>query len=269
MDRTTGTTTWIDLGSTDLDAAQAFYQQLFGWDFTDTGEEMNHYHLIRCRGALVGGAMSVAGMTCPDGQPLPSEWGVYLAVDDADERFALAQQHGAQAVLPPGDAGASGRFAVVLDPTGAVIGLWQAGELDGYDFSGDPGTPVWFELMTQDFDGAVSFYSDVFDFQPTPMTTEMDDPQFRYVTNRPQAEASSGICDARGIVDAEAGSFWRVYFCVEDADASIARAQELGGTLLDGPDDSPFGRIATLADPTGASFQISGVSQAVPEGGRA
>ena len=266
MTRSTGTTTWLDLGTTDLAAAKTFYEQLFGWDFEDTGEEMGHYHMIRKDGALVAGAMSVAGMTCPEGDPLPSEWGVYLAVDDLDARLALAEKHGATVVVPAGDVGA-GRFGVVLDPSHAVIGLWQAGGLDGYDFSGDPGTPVWFELMTQDFDKAVAFYTDVFDFRPTPLTTEMDDPQSRYVTNAPGQEASSGICDVAGFFPADVGSFWRVYFCVEDCDATVDRVKELGGALLDGPIDSPFGRIATLADPTGASFQISAVSQAVPEGG--
>ena len=66
---------------------------------------------------------------------------------------------------------------------------------------------------------------------------------------------------------ADVGSFWRIYFCVEDCDATVDRVKELGGALLDGPIDAPFGRIATLADPTGASFQVSAVSQAVPEGG--
>ncbi len=75
MSRRTGTTTWIDLSVQDLDAAKTFYAGLFGWTFDDMGEQFGHYHLIRNEGALVGGAMGVAGMTCPDGGPLPSTWG--------------------------------------------------------------------------------------------------------------------------------------------------------------------------------------------------
>ena len=90
MTRSTGTSTWLDLSITDTEAAKAFYSGLFGWEFEDLGESMNHYHLIRNDGALVGGLMNVSGMTCPTGDPLPPEWGVYLAVDDADARTAKA-----------------------------------------------------------------------------------------------------------------------------------------------------------------------------------
>jgi predicted enzyme related to lactoylglutathione lyase len=62
--------------------------------------------------------------------------------------------------------------------------------------------------------------------------------------------------DASGYLPAEVPSNWQVYFNVEDADASIEKAVSLGATVLDGPEDSPFGRLATLADPTGAIFKI-------------
>lgn len=69
-----------------------------------------------------------------------------------------------------------------------------------------------------------------------------------------------------GFVPESEGSFWRVYFGVENTDHAVPRIQELGGKLLDGPVDSPFGRIATIADPQGATFQIVAPGQAVPEG---
>ncbi|MGP9583055.1 VOC family protein, partial [Brachybacterium sp. AOP35-5H-19] len=145
MTRSTGTSTWLDLSITDTDAAKAFYGGLFGWEFEDLGESFNHYHLIRNGGALVGGLMNVSGMTCPAGDPLPPEWGVYLAVDDADARTAKATAAGGTVMVPPDAISDSGRMSVVLDATGAPIGLWQAGNLEGYEFTGTPGSPVWFE----------------------------------------------------------------------------------------------------------------------------
>lgn len=260
-----GQPVWVDFGSTDFQASRTFYEQLFGWTFTDAGPEMGHYHLIHAGTDLVGGAMDVAGLTCPDGDPLPSEWGVYLGSEDADATVARAAEAGAQVVVPPMDAGAAGRHAVLLDPTRAVIGVWQAGEITSFDFSGRPGTPAWFELMSQDFDASVDFYTRVFGLDAHPMSTPMEEDPTRYVTHGPEADAPYGICDARGWIPAEMGSFWRVYFIVEDCGTALDRIRELGGSLQAGPDDSPFGRIATVADPAGASFQIVSPTEARPE----
>ncbi|WBL17859.1 VOC family protein [Citricoccus sp. NR2] len=265
MERTTGTTTWVDLGTLDFAAAQRFYADLFGWTFEDMGEEFDHYHLIRNDGALVGGIMDVSDMTCPDGEPLASEWGVFLAVDDAEARAATAEAHGAQLVMPIQDIGALGRTATLLDPTGALISIWQPGELQGYDFTMATGSPVWFELMTHHFDQASNFYTQVFDANLVSMSESMDDNDFRYVTNGPENEASWGLGDATGVMPEEAAG-WRIYLAVDSCDAAAKRIQDLGGRLLDGPVDSPFGRIATVSDPTGATFQICAMSEAVPEG---
>ncbi|MGO1569591.1 MAG: VOC family protein [Brachybacterium sp.] len=265
MIRSTGTSTWLDLSITDTDAAKAFYGGLFGWEFEDLGESFNHYHLIRNGDALVGGLMNVSGMTCPAGDPLPPEWDVYLAVDDADARTAKAAAAGGMVIVPPDAISDSGRMSVILDATGASIGLWQAGDLEGYEFTGTPGSPVWFELMTHKYDEAVAFYTEVFDAQLVPMEEEMSGPDFRYATNGPGESASWGLCDATGMMPEDATG-WRVYLGVDSSDTAIARVEELGGRVLDGPTPSPFGTIATIADPEGATFQISAMGEAAPEG---
>ncbi|MDN5686275.1 MAG: VOC family protein [Brachybacterium sp.] len=265
MTRTTGTSTWIDASVTDLESAKTFYSGLFGWEFEDLGESFGHYHLVRNNGALVGGLMDVSGMTCPDGEPLVAEWGVHLAVDDVDARAATATSRGARLVMPIEDIGSFGRSGTILDPTEALVGMWQARDLEGYEFTGDPGSPVWFELMTHEFDAASAFYTAVFDANLVPMGEPMDDDSFRYSTNGPGESASWGLGDATGVMPKEATG-WRVYFGVEASEAALAKVTELGGTVLDGPVDSPFGRIATIADPSGASFQISAMSEAVAEG---
>lgn len=266
MSRTTGTSTWTDLSVQDLDAARAFYTGVFGWSFKDLGEEFGNYSIIsNSDGAPVGGAMSVAGMTAPDGTALPTGWDVYLTVDDADARLALALEKGATALSPIMDVGTDGRNVMLKDPTGASIGMWQPREFEGYAATGKPGSPVWFELMTHDFDGASAFYSEVFDAKLVPMGESMDGEPFRYSTNGPGDSASWGLCDASGGMPAEATG-WRHYIAVESSAVAIQRIEEHGGAVLDGPIDSPFGRIATIADPEGATFQISAMSEAVPEG---
>ena len=259
MSRSTGTPTWIDYGSNDFDVSLRFYESLFGWRFEDSGEDMGHYNIIRNEdGAFVGGAMDCSGMTMPDGSPLPASWTIYLAVDDANAIAAKAEQHGAEVALAPSDAGGAGRFAILVDPTGANFGIWQAGDVDGYAESDAVGTPYWFEVMTQDFPVATQFYTQVLSFDLTMMGDG-------YAMNGSMESATSGICDASGFIPAELGSFWRFYASVDDCDAACELVRELGGDVLDGPQDSPFGRLATVADPVGATFQIIDTSKATAQ----
>ncbi|MFX0539910.1 VOC family protein [Ornithinimicrobium sp. Y1847] len=164
----------------------------------------------------------------------------------------LARSAGATVLVEPGEAGSAGIAGALVDPSGASVALWQPGDIASFDVTGRPGTPVWFELMTLDFEASDGFYSKVFDFDLHQMPGE----GMRYATNSAQQSATSGICEANEWVPEDVGSYWRVYLAVEDCDASAAQIQELGGSLLDGPMDSPFGRLATVADPNGATFQI-------------
>jgi predicted enzyme related to lactoylglutathione lyase len=266
MTRTTGTTTYFDLSTTDLAAASAFYSGLFGWDFEDTGEEFGHYTMLSNGplgqgGTLVGGAMDVAGMSCEEGGTIEPSWGVYLAVEDLDARLAKATDHGATVPVPAMDIGPAGRMAMILDPAGADVCLWQAGDTEGSAFTGAAGSPVWSELMTDQYDESQAFYTEVFGAVFTPMAEEMQtgDEPFRYVTNNVDGEPNWGLCDLTQMPGPDTG--WRIYFGVDSCDAAVARVKELGGKVLDGPYDSPFGRIASIEDPTGASFQISAMSE--------
>src|SRR5699024_4839237 len=148
---------------------------------------------------------------------------------------------------------------------GAPIGLWQAGTLEGYEFTGTPGSPEWFELMTHWYDEAAAFYTEVFDAQLVPMAEEMSGPDFRYAANSAGESAGWGLCDAPRRMRADAGG-WRIYLGADSSAAEIARGEELGGSVLAGPMPSPFGTVATIADPEGAAFQISAMAEAVPEG---
>ena len=261
MAKKVGTPVWLDYGTNNIAACREFYTELFGWQFEGLGSEFNDYSLVRRDDALVGGLMDVHGMQCPDGGPIPSEWGVFLAVDDLEDRCAKAKAAGGEVVMDGMAVGASGRWALVTDPTGAAVGMWEAQDLDSYDFVGEPGTPVWFELMTTDYEAATSFYRDVFDFDIQPMSDAGD---MRYATNGPADAATSGICGAPWL-GADDNSFWRIYFGVDGADAAAEKVAALGGKVTDGPEDSPFGRIVTVRDREGAVFQLCSMSEAVAE----
>lgn len=253
-----GAPIWLELTTEDPEAVQDFYRGVFGWRFSEPDADLGGYISIEAGGTSVGGLTSSVGMQCPEDGEIPNSWDVYLAVNNADAAVEQAVSSGARLLTGPHDAGDAGRFAMVLDPAGAPIGLWQATGFSGVAVPDSPGHPTWFETMSMNFDAALPFYRDVLSWDVSWMGPEGGSHGFRYVTHGSGESAAAGLCDASAFFPAETPSFWRVYFAVEDADATVTRIQELGGQLIfEAIDDSPFGRFATVADPTGATFLIN------------
>lgn len=255
--RRLGQPTWIDLTIPDFATAKAFYGELFGWTFEDGGEEFAHYHRV------LSGADTVAGMMPamrPDGTPASADevsatWTVYLATDDADATAAGIVEAGGDVVFGPMDVAGMGRMAFATDAAGAYVGIWQAAPFTGFTASTAPGHPCWFELMSSDEPAAEEFYREAFDWDIDVMPGS-EDAGFRYATNAEGEAATAGVCDASSFLPAGAPGYWRMYIAVEDVDATLETVRRLGGSVLDGPMESPFGYVATVADPAGASFQV-------------
>lgn len=243
-----GAPCWIDLFTSDPDTSRAFYRDVFGWTSEDTGPEFGGYINFSYNGARVGGAMRNDG-----GDGTPDGWTIYLAVADAKETVDAVVAHGGQVVVPPMDVADLGTLAVAADPTGAIIGIWQPGTHQGFGVLAEPGAPAWFELHTRDHDGAVRFYREVFGWETSVVG---DSDEFRYTTLGEGDDATAGIMDATAFLPEGVPAHWSVYFNVTDADATVARAVAAGATVVDPPMDTPYGRLATLADPTGARFKL-------------
>jgi uncharacterized protein len=62
--------------------------------------------------------------------------------------------------------------------------------------------------------------------------------------------------DAAGFLPEGVPAFWAIYFAVDSTDAALEKVVELGGSVVTGAEDSPNGRLATAADPTGARFKL-------------
>lgn len=242
-----GAPCWLELGTPDGDKARAFYRDLFGWT-SEVNEDFGGYINFE------RDAKRVAGGMVSDGSHGPTNvWSVYLAVDDAASRCAAAKDAGATVIVDPMPVGDLGNMAFVIDPTGAAIGMWQPGTHTGFSVIDEPGAPSWFELHTTDYDGALAFYRAVFGWD---LRTESDSPEFRYSTLHDGNEQLAGIMDATAHLPAGAPPFWTVYFRVADADAAAARVTELGGSVVNPPEDTPYGRIGTVTDSTGTPFRL-------------
>ena len=246
--RPAGAPCWIDLLTSDTARAESFYGQLFGWSATAASEEQYGGYVTYTLGdrEVAGGMRNDPSSGQPDG------WTVYLASEDTAATVASAGQHGGSVYLDTMPVPEVGVMAVVGDPGGAGVGVWQAQPFEGFAVLGEPGTPAWFELHTRAYDAAVAFYRDVFGWDTHVMS---DEPTFRYTTLGKDDEAAAGIMDASGWPE-DVPSMWHVYFAVEDCDAACAKATELGGSVVNPPEDTPYGRLATVTDPMGATFKL-------------
>lgn len=251
---------WVDLSTHDIEGAESFYSELLGWSMHDGGEEFGHYRMINRGDSVIGGAMSsLMGPEGPLDEPAgPTAWTVYLRTADMADSVARAEAAGAQLLFPPMDVADLGTMTVLRDPAGAMVGLWQPGTFGGIQAAAAPGLPCWFECMSTDFDASEAFYRDALDWDVARMGEQSQDApsDVRYATHGAGAAASAGLCEAVSFLPEGTPSYWRVYFGVEDVDTALETVTRLGGSVLDGPMDSPFGRLATVADPQGASFQI-------------
>lgn len=247
---------WVDLTSSDPGAVLSFYERLFGWraDVDDADSDDSEYGgyvtFTRDDVAIAGVGSQMPGTTRTD------VWNTYLASTDADATTARAADAGATVTMPPMPVGEMGRVALITDPGGAMTGIWQAGAHRGYGAWGERGTPVWHEQFTRDYSSARTFYEDVFGWG---FGILGDSDEFRYAQGVVDDDMVAGIMDAAAFLPDGVPSHWRVYFGVEDTDAAVAKVLEMGGSVIDEPEDSPFGRVAGVADPLGARFQIASV----------
>jgi uncharacterized protein len=158
--------------------------------------------------------------------------------------------------------------ALLDDPSGARIGIWQPGTFAGFGPTGTgrPGTPAWFQLHATDYPGSVSLYRDAFGWAPQVMS---DTDEFRLSAilggeaGQPGGAGAAGapvagIMDANAHLPAGDGARWEIYVSVDDADKALATVSELGGTIIREAADTPFGRFGDVRDPMGAIFNVIG-----------
>lgn len=242
-----GAPTWIDLATSDLDRAKDFYGRVLGWTFDVSGPEFGGYVT-----ALVDGR-PVAGLMANDPQwNTPDGWSIYLHTADIDATLAAVVAAGGMSCGGAMDVPTKGRMAMITDVAGAMVGLWQPGGHTGFEVVGAAGTPVWHQLTTGDFDAALKFYASVFGWQ---LNVEADSPEFRYRTAVFDGEPLIGAMDASVLPEATAAT-WTVFLGAADVDATIELITSLGGSVVRAAEDTPYGRLAAVTDPTGAGFNL-------------
>lgn len=288
-----GVPCWVDASEPDLEAAVDFYGGLFGWEFEDvmSPSSAGTYFVARCEAPgssifdtsrdLRSGDVAAVG-SIPGSAPPGAMWNTYFWVDSADEAASKVRDAGGGVMTEPFDFMDACRTAVFTDPEGAVFRVWEARRHRGAQLVNDPGCVVFNSLSTRDLEGARSFYGSVFGWQTGDIgggaegwtlpgygdyLVERYHPDLR--KQMAEAGAPEGFEDVVGSIipiaddQPDTPAHWSVTFAVDDADATAAKATELGGTVIVPPFDAPWStptytiRITVIADPQGATFSAS------------
>ena len=239
---------WVDLATTDAEAARDFYSKLFGW-----GLEVSEDPQYGGYATAKLDDKSVAGIgPKQEGDPSPTAWSLYIGTEDIDALAKKIQDAGGSVAAPPFDVGDQGRMAVFADPSGAYISGWQAAAMSQF-VAGVPDAFGWAELNARGLEPAVAFYETVFGWTHT--TSPIGD-GLEYTEFEHDGQSIAGALEMDPQISAETPSYWLVYFTVDDVDARFERAIALGGSELVAPQDMPGGRFAIVSDPQGAAFGI-------------
>lgn len=244
-----GSFCWVELGTSDQNAAKKFYTSLFGWSVNDMPMGPNDFYTM----FTLEGRNAAAAYTLRPGQKsqgVPPHWMLYIAADSADDAASRAAKAGGQVLAPAFDVFDVGRMAVLQDPTGAVFSLWQAKSHSGIGIAGVDGTMCWADLSTSDPERAKQFYSDVFGWNIAP--GEKDPSGYLHIKNGDQYIGGIPPTAHR---DPSIPPHWLVYFEVPDCDRTTEKAKSMGAqTMMPPMTMEGVGRWSVLADPQGAVF---------------
>jgi predicted enzyme related to lactoylglutathione lyase len=242
---------WYELMTTDMKAAEAFYQTVVGWKPSAFDGAGQPYTMLNR-----GGDVPIAGvMTKPAEMKAPPFWAMYVGVPKLEEAAAHIKRLGGSARTEVIEIPTIGRVQMMTDPQGAAFYIYEPARTPQTpETAPEIGETSWHELMTTDAPAAMTFYQQVFGWQPS---EAMDmGPMGKYqMFNRPHGMIGGMMNKPPEMANVPPN--WQVYFRVPDVDAAAKRIVANGGKILNGPMEVPGGdRTLTAMDPQGAAFGL-------------
>jgi predicted enzyme related to lactoylglutathione lyase len=255
--RLPGKFVWADLVTDDVAATKEFYGRLFGWTFTEVGPYV----------IAANDERPLCGMqqqTRPTDRPARPRWFAYISVSNVEKASRAVTTAGGRVLAAPRKFPKRGEQSICADPEGAIFGLVKSSAGDPKDFLPDPGDWIWIQLMSRDGQKAADFYRTVAGYQVVANTSSNRLSDYILV--------SEGY--ARGTVRtlskerSDVMPTWLPFVRVKSVTESVARAASLGGKTLVAPRPELFdGKVAVVADPTGAAIGLLEWSEALQKGG--
>ena len=243
-----GAFSWIELGTSDQNAAKTFYTSLFGWNFEDSPMGPNDFYtMFKLEGENSGAAYTLRPEQAQ--MHVPPHWNLYVSVESADKTAKKAEELGAQVLVQPFDVYTFGRMAVIKDPTGAVFSIWEPKEHIGLGVKDQSGSFCWADLNTPDVANASKFYSGLFGW-----TLEEGANGYVHIKNN---DTYIGGMPPAQFSDPNIPPHWLIYIAVDDCNASTSKAKQLGAKICMGPTPiENVGSMTVLADPQNAAFAL-------------
>lgn len=233
-----GRPVWVDYAADDPAAAREWYGGLMPWEFEESGPEYGNYIRARFEGADVAGIFKR-----PDDAPLG--WNLYLHSDDVALTCQKAVEAGGAVAAEPFEVPMVGEMAVILDPGFIGTGVWKTSGMSVIDLQQRYGA-VWFENWSHSTAKAAGFYGDVFGLT----NTDMEGMDYKILQHGDQQIA------AVGAIEDDGPALWAIYFSTDNVDRCVEYTLNTGGQLMREAEDTPYGRMAALADPFGARFKV-------------
>ncbi len=246
-----GSVCWIDVSTVDPAGSRDFYAGLFGWTYQIDGHPLRgRYTTALLDGRPVAG---LAGVPAPAGQPVT--WMLYLASANIEHTTEVFHQWGGRVLYGPTAVPGQGCMLIGADPTGAAIGFWQPTKPWTFH-TNDTGALFWAELNTPDGRQADEFFANLFGYGQQQIGDGID---VDYTTWSRGEQMMLGRLQMGHDWFADIAAHWMLHFIVDPhtgTDAAVNRVLQLGGQVNIYPYDTELGRIARVADPSGAAFAL-------------
>jgi predicted enzyme related to lactoylglutathione lyase len=242
---------WYELMTTDMKAAEAFYSAVAGWTPAPFDNASQPYTMFKRSGDNF-----VAGvMTTPEGMNAPPFWAMYVGVPRLEDASARIKQLGGSECSPVIDVPTVGRMQMMKDPQGAAFYIYQPASAEQPpEGAAEVGDASWRELMTTDAPAAMTFYREVFGWQPSE-AIDMGAMGAYQMFNRPHGMIGGMMNKPPEMADVPPN--WQIYFRVPDINSAVERIKANGGQILNGPMEVPGGDwVVNAMDPQGAAFGL-------------
>jgi len=257
--RLPGKFVWADLVTDDVPAARTFYGQLFGWTFRDLGGYVIAANETRPLGGLFQRPR-------PEGQPdARPRWFGYLSVTSVARAERAVTKAGGRVLAAPKNLPSRGEQAILADAEGVVFGVVKSSSGDPPDFLAEPGDWIWIQLLSRDGRKAAEFYRKVGGYE--------------IIENIAANRRSDFVLASKGYARATVRTIskdqekvrptWLLFVRVKNVGESAAKAKQLGGNVLVEPKPEFLeGKVAVVADPTGAAIGLLEWSEGLLKGAR-
>jgi len=242
---------WYELMTSDMKAAEAFYQTVVGWKtspFEGAGQPYTMFNR--------SGDVSVAGMmTKPDEVKAPPFWAMYVGVPKLEEAASHIKRLGGREHTEVIEVPNVGRMQMMADPQGAAFYIYEpSGAEQRPEGAPEVGEASWHELLTTDWQAAMKFYQQVFGWQPSE-AMDMGPMGTYQMFNRPHGMIGGMMNKPPEMANVPPN--WQIYFRVPDVHAAVERIKANGGRILNGPMEVPGGDwVVNAMDPQGAAFGL-------------